>query len=372
MADPRAIYIHIPFCGSKCAYCDFLSMPASEEVRARYVDRLIEEIDRRAHGLRPRTLYIGGGTPTALGAETLARLFGALASRLDLTGLREFTVEANPATVDAGVASVLVAGGVNRVSIGAQSFAPGTLSVLGRAHGPEDTRIAVDVMRAAGIDNISIDLIYGVPGQTLEGAAADVVATLALRPFHVSAYCLSVHEETPLAHQLAEGRLSPVPDETQREMYVMICRRFERAGFKQYEISNFALTRWRSKHNMTYWRNDLYLGLGLGAVSYDGRTRSTNTRELGDYLDGRFGPQESETLPARRRAQQTLILALRLVRGIAEQDVIRRTGSPLEEFLSEEVRRFISSGHLLHQGGRLRLARKSLFVADEILQAFLD
>jgi len=372
MAVPRAIYVHLPFCLKKCAYCDFLSFPATTETRKRYVDRLLQELSIKAAGWRPRTLYVGGGTPTSIGPELMGQLLEGFRRILDLSGLREFTVEANPATVDDAMVQVLMASPVDRISLGAQSFQAETLAVLGRLHGPADVVHAAGLFKSRGLENLSLDLIYGVPGQTVEMALADVSCALQVEPRHVSAYCLSVHEGTPLERELTAGRLTLVSDEAQKTMYGAISRTLARANFRHYEISNFALPGFHSKHNLVYWRNEPYLGIGLGAVSYDGRTRSTNTRKMEDYLDGRFDPEQAETLSDRRRAQETLIMALRLLRGISQQDFLRRTGFELSTFMNAEVLRFVESGHLLFSEGRLRLARKSLFVADEILQAFLD
>jgi len=372
MKRPRAIYIHVPFCQTKCAYCAFLSVVVAPDVHERYIDAVAEELKRRAAGLRPRTIYVGGGTPTLLEPRSLERLFAALAETCDLSGLREFTVEANPGALDREKVRTLKRGGVNRVSLGAQTFQDEILQRLGRAHTAEQLRTAVERLRSEGFENISLDLIFGVPGQRIESVAGDVEEVIRLKPAHVSTYCLTVEKGTLIAALIESGSLEPVSDDAQRKMYGRITRRLTRAGFIHYEISNFALPRRRSAHNLAYWRNEPYLGIGLGAVSYDGAVRSANTRDIEKYCRGLFGPGESEELPARKAAQEALILGLRLTGGISTQALYSRTGFKLEDLLNDDVRDLIERGFLLWNGKRLRLARKALFVSDEILQHFLD
>jgi len=372
MARPRAIYIHIPFCVSKCFYCTFLSFKGRHDLHERYVDAVCEELHRKSFGLRPRTIYIGGGTPTQLAPELLERLFACLARECDLTGLREFTVEANPGVLDEDKIRALKNGGVNRVSLGAQTFNEELLIQLGRTHTASQTREAVELLRASGFDNISLDLIFGAPGQTIETVKSDIDEIIKLDPLHVSTYCLMVHKETLMGALIESGAMKPVDDEIQREMYGLIIGTLARASFKQYELSNFAKSYRRAKHNLVYWRNEPYLGIGLGAVGYDGASRYTNTRDIEEYVGGRFDPAESETLPPRKAAQEALILALRLTKGVSCQDFVSRTGFNLDDFINDPVRRFIEQGFLSWNGRRLKLTRKAYFVSDEILQHFLD
>lgn len=264
------IYVHIPFCLRKCNYCSFLSFPV-EETRSwkeRYVDCLIREIRMRGHGERADTIYFGGGTPSILSVDQIARILGAVQEVFDMDPRSEVTLEANPATLDPGKLEAFRAMGINRLSMGVQSTDDAILRYLGRAHTAAQARKDVRDARKAGFTNINMDLIFAVPGTTVDGVMKDLERLVALEPEHISFYSLQLEEGTPFFRDFEEGRLQEVPDDVDREMYHRGCAFLREHGYEHYEISNFARPGMRSRHNSKYWSMAPYWGFGLGASSY--------------------------------------------------------------------------------------------------------
>lgn len=369
--------MHIPFCFHKCHYCDFYSIVDDRKSGDRQVlltDRLISEICLRNEQLRlkPCTIFVGGGTPTLLRPALWQRILDQLANLGMLDAVREFTVEANPETVTPELMNVLKAGGVNRVSIGAQSFNTAHLKTLERWHDPQNVPRAIDVVRDAGIDNINLDLIFAVPGQTMDDLLADIRAAVALQPTHLSCYSLTFEPNTALTQRKNLGLIKPAPEQLERDMYDRVIDELEAAGFEQYEISAYCRSpEQRCAHNLNYWRNGNWLGVGPAAASHIDGYRWRNAPHLGKYLAATPEPPvvDFEHLPAARRAGEAIMLALRLREGIGMARLH-------EHLLANDARwatisQLVAAGLLTESDEHLRLTRKGLFVADAIIAELL-
>jgi oxygen-independent coproporphyrinogen-3 oxidase len=374
-ADVAALYVHVPFCAAKCRYCDFYSVPHDEGAVRGYLDALATELALRGGCLLPalETIFVGGGTPTSLSADSLARLLGLLQP---LAGEQtEFTVEANPGTIDADKAALLAAAGVNRVSLGVQSLDAGELALLGRIHSPSQATDAVELLRCCLIDNLSVDLIYGIPGQTPAGWRDTLARAATLPVSHVSTYGLTFEEGTPLHRDLLAGRVSPMPEERQRACYYEGAAFLEGEGLGQYEISNFARPGRRCRHNLTYWRNEAYLGLGPGAASYVGGCRGTNAPDLDGYvaslLAGALPPCQSERLTGRKALAEALMLGLRLIEGVDRRAFARRYGLDPVDAFPTAVDKHRRIGSLLVDDSCLRLSNDYLYVSDSVIADIL-
>ncbi|MCP4364514.1 MAG: radical SAM family heme chaperone HemW [Planctomycetes bacterium] len=379
---PNALYIHVPFCVKRCSYCDFNSSVYQTKIADRYIAALEKELESVAD-YPYKTVYIGGGTPTAFGEKQLGRMLSAVSGLPGARRIEEYTVEVNPGTVNPKKLALLKDGGVNRVSLGVQSFSERGLGLLGRAHSRKDALDAFHTLRQGGFDNLSVDLIFGWPGQTPGEWVEDLAGAVALGPEHISAYCLSVERGTPLARDIRSGRI-PAPDEAvQLDMLkkTMSFLTSAGAGYRRYEISNFARRGRRCRHNINYWKNLPYAGIGAGAVSYlDGR-RSSNVRDVLRYvtrIEAKAGSVTRssartfrERLTPRRRAAETVIMSLRMTSGIGERDFAGRTGFSLLELYGDVIDRLCRLGLLSMRQNRLRLTRKGLFVADSVMMEFL-
>jgi oxygen-independent coproporphyrinogen III oxidase len=366
---PRAAYIHIPFCAHKCGYCDFASLAGADHLADRYLAALEREIASMLN--EPQevdSIFVGGGTPTRLDAGQLQTAIEMIRQWLPLTPGGEWTVEANPGTLDAQKADILAEAGVDRISLGAQSFRSESLQVLERHHGRSEVEQAVGLVRPR-FARWSLDLIFGVPGSTLDDWRADLEIALQLGPAHLSCYGLVYEKGTPLWSQRRAGLVRPVDEELERSMYEMTIERLVDAGLEMYEISNYARAGHESRHNLVYWANDAYFGFGVGAARYIRGVRSVNTRDLPSYLRrveteaDPTGPREE--LSAEARARETAILMLRRIKtGIERDDFKTRTGFDLDELLGDSIERYRARGSLDDDGRRVRLSREGLFVAD--------
>lgn len=368
---PRAAYVHIPFCAHKCGYCDFASLAGSDHLADRYLDALAREFAATLESPQPvDTIFIGGGTPTRLEPAQLERLLATVRRWLDLEPGGEFTVEANPGTLDAAKVAVLAAGGVNRVSLGAQSFRPETLAVLERNHCPEEVARAVDLI-APRFDRWSLDLIFGVPGSTPAHWEADLDTALALGPAHLSCYGLTYEKGTALHKQWLDGAVAALEEPVEEAMLALTIDRLEAAGLSQYEISNYARPGHESRHNLVYWANDAYFGFGLGAARYVRGVRACNTRDLPAYLrrvEAGLDPTgPTERLKPEARARETAVLMLRRTRiGLDRADFRERTGFDIDTLAAPALDRHRNRGWLEDDGPRLRLTRPGRFVADTV------
>lgn len=375
---PTACYVHVPFCVRKCAYCGFFSGIGDEKAQRDYLGGIEDEIEchRRAGRLEGRvfdTLHVGGGTPTVLEPALLEKLFAALRARLPFDPEAEVACEANPESLTPEVAALLANAGVNRLSIGAQSFHDDELATLGRPHDAAAVGQAVAAARSAGFVNIGLDLIYGLPGQTLERWQATVEKALALEPEHLSCYCLTLEPGTPLEAAVRQGSV-PRPDEDrQREMFDWLVERLPRAGFEMYEISNFARPGRRSRHNLRYWTGQPWLGLGPAAhSSLDGR-RAENPADLGAWRDLYRPPglrDPFQPVARRDRIFERVFMALRLVEGLDLAAFEAEFGAPLESFYPGLVERLTAEGLLRTENGFLKVTSHARFLSDGVFCEF--
>lgn len=363
------LYIHVPFCVRKCAYCAFYSGPVAPHRVRDWREGIAREWETLPTGFAPATVFIGGGTPTALPVQDLlwlleqVRQLGGSAPdghNAPPDALSEWTVEVNPGTLTTEKAAALRAAGVNRLSIGAQSFTNATLHRLGRIHTANDIRDSVELARAAGFDNISLDLIYGVPGVTRDSFCADIEAAPALGPDHLSCYCLEIEPGTPFASEVTAGQLT-VDEAEQREQFDWARQRLTAAGFTHYEISNFARPGCECRHNGLYWAGGDYIGIGPGAHSHWQGRRWGNTLELPVWKRA-----FDEQLEPRTKACETLVMGLRRLAGWRREDFVAVTGFDYDDLRGPEIARLAADGLLVAEPNRVRLAEDALFVSDTV------
>ena len=368
---PRAAYVHIPFCAHKCGYCDFASLAGVDHLAGRYLDALEREFEMvLTTPQRVDTIFVGGGTPTRLDVCGLERLVGMINRWLKLSPGGEWTVEANPGTLDEAKAELLKAGGVNRVSLGAQSFQPQLLLQLERNHAPGEVERAVEIVRPR-FARWSLDLIFGVPGSSLAQWEEDLSRALDLGVSHLSCYGLVYEKGTNLWKERQAGQVQPIDEELERAMYAHTIDRLTGLGWMMYEISNFARPGDESRHNLVYWSNDAYYGFGVGAARYIGGVRAVNTRDLKAYLRRIEAGEEAigpvERLDDEARARETAMLMLRrTVRGIEREDFRLRTGFDLDRLVGDTIERFERRGFLEDDGERVRLSATGVFFADSV------
>ena len=372
------VYVHIPFCASRCSYCDFFSTLQLADMGGPYVEALIAEARLRRgklHDESIKTLYLGGGTPSQLPLPLLSRLVDGLRGALDLSGVEEFTVEANPDDVTPDWCRAVAALGVNRVSMGVQSFEDPILRLIGRRHTARQAMDAVAHLREAGISNISIDLIFGLPGQTVSSWTASVEQAIALAPQHISAYGLTYEEGTRLWRQRELGEVVEVPEEQCLEMYRILVEDLQAAGYEHYEISNFAQPGYHSRHNSSYWNDTPYLGLGAAAHSYDGKVRKWNPHDLHQYIDKVMAgelPCEFEELSRSERYDERVMLGLRTARGVDAERLRDDFGDEAWRYFTREAARHLEAGNLrLTEDGRYVLTRDGIMLSDSIIRDLL-
>ena len=383
------IYIHIPFCRSRCSYCDFATGLYESNTATTYVKALTEEIERsltvRNH---VDTVYFGGGTPSLLDPQQLDQIMSTLRARFNVALSAEVTMEMNPGSAGSSspvnrtrsrVLSTLsrfLELGITRVSLGAQTFDDSELARLGRSHSAEDIRQTFANLRDAGFDNVSLDLIAGLPGQTLEGWRRNLTEALTLRPEHISFYLLEVHQGTPLAEHIRKG-IQPRPnDDLAAEMYKMMLEEASRAGYQHYEISNLCLPGYESKHNTKYWTNQPYLGFGCSAHSYDGVShRWANERDVSRYLkilkSGDSPVVESHYLTEAESRAEAVFLGLRMMGGLRMSEFRASFGFDLRERFSDEFVQFQQAGLLESEGDYIRLTRGGALLSNEVFASLI-
>lgn len=369
------VYVHIPFCASRCSYCDFFSTLRLDEVGHDYVEALIAEARLRKaelNGKPVKTLYMGGGTPSQLPLPLLARLIDGLKAALDLNAVQEFTLEANPDDVTPEWCAAVRALGVNRVSMGVQSFQDAVLRLVGRRHTARQAIEAVASLRHAGIDNISIDLIYGLPGQTLETWAESVRQAVDLRPQHISAYGLTYEPGTRLWQQRECGEVVEASEDQYLDMYRILVGLLQVAGYEHYEISNFALPGYRSRHNSSYWNETPYLGLGAAAHSYDGTMRRSNPADLCGYIRRITSGQPAcqvEDLAWWERYDERVMLGLRTADGVDAHRLRSDFGDKAWAHFVSEARRHIDAGNMIcTDDGRYILTSEGIVLSDSVMR----
>lgn len=369
------LYIHIPFCRSRCVYCGFYSTTAFE-LRQRYVDDLCCELKMRKGELGIRneihSVYLGGGTPSQLTIPQLRQLFDTIYIYNNVATDTEITIECNPDDVSETFVEGLRTLPVNRISMGAQTFDEARLRFLHRRHTASQVVSAVERLRKAGYTNISIDLMYGLPGETLNDWEADITQALSLDVEHLSAYCLMIEEYTPLHQMLQNGKITETDEELERQMYETLIDCLKAAGYEHYEISNFAKPGYRSHHNSSYWNGTPYIGVGAAAHSYDVRTRSWNVSDLHQYINGiEQGKRlfEEELLDEDTRYNDTITVALRTCEGLD----LTTLSEKHRTYCLQNARRFLNDGLLALDSSSqsLRLTRRGLFVSDMIMSELM-
>lgn len=369
---PRAAYIHVPFCAHHCAYCDFAVATGAERNIDLYLESLEVEMASLGRPHPVETVFIGGGTPTHLSPRQLERLI-ELTQRW-LPGATEFSIETTPESIDREKLALLAAGGVNRVSVGAQSFDPRTLRALDRRHSAEDVERAVRLV-AAHFDNWSLDLIFGVPGQMLADWLRDLEQAVGSAPPHVSTYGLTYEKGTPLWKDRERGLVQPVGEEVELAMYLSAIDRLAAAGLEQYEVSNHARPGWECRHNQIYWANFAYLGFGVGAARYVAGRRELNTRDLTTYLrrtlSGESPTFQTEQLDPRARAFETIAVQLRRRRGIDRASFAAQTGFELNSLAGERINRLAEQELICDDGRSIALTRRGLCLADSVIADLL-
>ena len=374
--NPAGLYIHIPFCRSRCSYCDFATGLYESGLADRYVGALCAEIaGSSVGGADVDTIYFGGGTPSLLDPSQLRQILLNLREKFDVNPGSEITIEINPGSITVKKLREFRRLGINRASFGAQTFDDRELAKLGRSHTAADARRTFRDLRAAGFDNVSFDLIAGLPGQTLEGWQRNVDEALDLQPEHLSFYLLEVHSGTPLAQHIERG-LQPVPDDDLAAvMYESMLERAVSAGYEHYEISNLCRPGFQSRHNTKYWTAAPYFGFGCSAHSYDGATRRwSNQRDVLEYVrlveNGSSPVSERQTLTERDIRAEALFLGLRLMRGVHLQQYRESFGVDLVAEHATELERFQTAG-LVELNEYLKLTRNGALLSNEVFSAFV-
>ncbi len=370
--EPRTGYVHVPFCGHHCGYCDFAVTAGQDHLVELYLDALEMELQTLGRPRPVETFFIGGGTPTYLSAMQLRRLLESIRTWLPLVSLdsHEFSIESTPESLDAEKVAVLAEYGVNRVSIGVQSFHGHLLAALDRRHAVDQIARAIDTVRER-IPSFSLDLIFAAPGQTLAEWERDLDTALAFQPDHISTYGLTYEKGTPLWKDRERGLVRTVVEDDELAMYELAMDRIAAAGYEHYEISNFAKPGHRCRHNERYWANEAYFGVGVGAARYVGGVRAMNVRETKLYIQrvlaGESPTFQSEELSPRERAFETLAVQLRRSDAIGRMAFSEQTGFALDELVGDALSVFVASELLTDDGEAVRLTRRGKCVADGIV-----
>ncbi len=369
----NGIYLHIPFCKKKCIYCDFFSKVKGLGTIDKYVSALCSELHRRRDYLpspEVSTLYIGGGTPSLLSPEQLKRILAIVHSDFILNANAEVTIEANPDDIRETFVLGLEETAVNRISLGVQSFDDKMLKLLNRRHNSKQAVDALGLLAGYGYENISIDLIYGLPGQTLRQWESDVELAMSLPITHLSCYALTYEEGTPLKGMLDAGQICEVDEELSRAMYMMLLDKMESQGWDHYEISNFCRPGYRGKHNSGYWNGMCYLGCGPSAHSYNGVSRCWNVRQIDAYVQSGGGQetvQEEEYLTDDMRWDETVMVSLRTREGLDLETFSSVFGDSATRVLLDSAKQWLNKGDLILVDNHLKLSRQGLFVSDAII-----
>lgn len=390
MKKKLAVYVHIPFCIRKCAYCDFLSAPAAKEVQERYVKALQCEIRSRADSFTKPvfmagaydsyevcSVFFGGGTPSILEAGQIAGILDTLRECFAFAAAVEITVECNPGTLDADKLASYRQAGVNRISIGVQSADNHELALLGRIHTWEDFLSSYELVRKTGFDNVNVDLMSALPGQTLDSYEETLRKVAVLRPEHISAYSLIIEEGTPFYERYGQsGEAEALPDEdTERAMYVRTQELLSAAGYHRYEISNYARAGRECRHNICYWERAEYIGFGLGAASLFEERRYSNERDLLSYLkaaeQGGALHGEMQELSEQERMEEFMFLGLRMMRGVSKREFRRQFGRDMEEIYGSVLEKHQKLGLLGQEGDRIFLTERGIDVSNTVFCDFL-
>jgi oxygen-independent coproporphyrinogen-3 oxidase len=372
------LYIHIPFCLRKCGYCDFYSVLPEPGMISRYIRALLTELSLAAE-LQPgslETIYFGGGTPSLLAPEQVAEILQVAGTCFKINQNVEITLEANPGTFDYQKVRGYREAGVNRISIGAQSFAPDLLQILGRSHTVQHIFQAVEYCRRAGFDNLNLDLIYGIPGQDEQALEDTLCQAVQLEVDHISAYLLQLAPETPMGRQVSCRQVEMLPEDMELDQYTRIINRLTRAGYHQYEISNFARMGKECRHNLLYWQGGEYLGLGAGAVGYLNGSRIKNYGDVTAYMTALEAGQlplreELELVTGQDLWQERIIMGLRLTRGINFSRFQEQYGIDILSEFADVLKVCTDTGLMEISGEQMRLTRRGFFLSNEVFCRFL-
>ena len=378
MKKDLGLYVHIPFCVRKCEYCDFLSWSAGEEEREQYVNALLSEIESYrdfVKGYRVSTIFVGGGTPSVLRPKQMERILQKIYEVFELEKRPEITIEVNPGTVDEEKLQCYKANGVNRLSMGLQSVKDEKLRLLGRIHTYQEFAESYELARKVGFDNISIDLISSVPGQTLQEWKEELEIAAVQNPEHISVYQLIIEEGTPFYEKYAEHPELLPDEETSREIYLWTGRFLKEAGYEQYEISNYAKPGKESRHNLKYWERGDYLGLGLGAASMVRNIRMSNTKNMKTYLERCDKPktmrEDVQFLEEPRQMEEFMFLGLRKTRGVSKKEFRRIFGREMDMVYEKALHKCLENGMLLEHKDRIFLSEEGTLLSNMVLSEFL-
>ena len=370
---PTSAYVHIPFCTQICYYCDFSKVFIKNQPVDAYLEHLIQETRSYEIG-KLRTLYIGGGTPTALSAQQLAYLLTELPKVMDLSEVEEFTIEANPGDLDTDKIAVLKDSQVNRVSLGVQTFDNKMLKKIGRSHQEQDIYDNIRYLKQAGFDNISIDLIYALPGQTMDQVKENVAKAIDLDIPHMSLYSLILENHTVFMNRMRRGKLPLPKEELEAEMFEYIIEELEKAGFEHYEISNFSKPGFESRHNLVYWDNAEYYGLGAGASGYVDGIRYKNHGPIRHYLEaveaGKARITE-EHLTLEEKMEEELFLGLRKKTGVSKARFEEKFGVSFDQRYGQVVASLTEQGLLVPDDKQVRMTKRGLFLGDTVAEKFI-
>lgn len=368
--ETKAAYVHIPFCSHICYYCDFAKVLMTGQPVEAYINELLKEYD--SYGISSlKTLYIGGGTPSVLPADQLEKLLTHLTKNLDLEELEEFTVEANPSDLTDEVLAVLADSPVNRISLGVQSFDNKLLKKIGRTHTEAEVYSSIERLRAAGFENITIDLIYGLPNQTMEMVERDVQKFLELDLPHVALYSLILEDHTVFMNRQRRGRLRLPSDDRNADMYEYIIETLTSKGYSHYEVSNFGKVGYESKHNMTYWDNAEYYGVGAGASGYLDGIRYKNHGPVHHYLREENKRVNEEVLTRKQMIEEEMFLGLRKKNGVSIERFQKKFGQTLEEVYGAVIAKLKIQKMLFEADGRIRMTEKGFELGNEVFEQFL-
>lgn len=376
MSGTIALYIHVPFCRRKCRYCSFVSYSGREADIPLYIKALKNELKQRAGGESVCSIYFGGGTPSLLPVKSIGSLLSTIKRQFQLDKAAEITIEANPGTVDEGYLTAVRKLGVNRLSLGVQSFNRRELTMLGRIHSAKAAKEAVKVARRAGFGNLNLDLIYGLPGQTKADWRYSLEKALALEPEHLSLYALTLEEDTLLQLDIKAGRLPEIDPDLAADQYELAEDLLAAHGYNHYEISNWAYKGKECRHNLTYWRNQPYLGFGTAAHSCTDGHRFANSENLDKYLadfsaNSGWTPEMDEEIKPNLELAETIILGLRLRDGIEKEVIKNRFGVNLWDCFRWQIREMKNAGLLKRIDGRISLTRRGRLLSNEVFWRFL-
>lgn len=365
------VYLHIPFCVKKCHYCDFACYAGQEKHLDDYVTALTHEIEAYA-GLEAETVYFGGGTPSVLNPRQLDAIMTALHRHLRVLPGAEATMEVNPGTGSPALWRTAVDWGIRRMSLGVQTFNPSLLARIGRDHAPEDVPRTLEAIREAGVDNVSLDLMYALPGQTMADWEASLAAALALEPQHFSIYSLILEERTVFGAWQRQGKLQLIDEDLEIAMAEALEACMAEAGYARYEISSWTKAGYESRHNTRYWINAPYIGLGTGAHSYWGGRRYAHGRGIGDYVRNPLPELPAEAMSEAEIREETIFLGLRMTQdGLNKARYAEQFGEALDMRYGETVRRLVSDGLIEDRGDRLVLTPRGIMLSNEVFAAFL-